>query len=476
MSRRVALVLIPGLALFISGATGTLVAAAPPRPPAKAPAATPMALPGTPVTKSCLKCHGDLQKERYVHGPVVVGACLACHTPVDEKTMNDPERHQFTLAKEEREICYTCHERRLDTEKVVHGPVRFGLCTACHDPHQSPYRYRLKASPPGKLCFQCHIQDKTREKEVHGPVAVGECVACHDPHTSPYEYRLIAAGPDLCYTCHTEKKAEFSGRRFAHPPAKADCSNCHDPHASPVQYRLHRKVPDLCFGCHPDKKDHVFSVKTEHDAYKIEKKCLNCHDPHFTDYPKQLRDVPKNLCLRCHNKELPTPTGQIINMHKWLDENHDWHGPIRQGDCPACHNPHGTDNFRMLKKPFPRQFYTGFALEKYALCFRCHERTLVLDRYTTTLTNFRNGDQNLHFHHVNRTTKGRTCRACHELHASNNPKHIRDSVPFGAWDLPTNFVKYKNGGKCAPGCHVPRGYNRVKPVKNPIDYATFTAD
>lgn len=426
--------------------------------------------------RSCLECHDNLRQQRYVHGPVAVGECIRCHVPVDQETMFDARKHSFKLAREERELCYMCHERRLDAQKVVHGPVRFGLCTACHDPHQSPYRYRLKANPPSQLCFKCHVNDKTIEKEVHGPVAVGDCVACHDPHSSPNPFRLIAQGQNLCFTCHTEKKEEFLPKRFGHPPAKHDCSNCHDPHTSPNAMRLNNSVPSLCFGCHPEKKEHIHNVKTEHDAYKIDRKCLNCHDPHYTNFPKQLRAAPADLCLSCHNKELETPTGKIANMKKLFELNRDWHGPIRQKDCPACHNPHGTDNMRILKRSYPRDFYTPFAPEKYALCFGCHEKTLPLDRFTTTLTNFRNGDENLHFRHVNQSVKGRTCRACHEVHASNNPKHIRDAVSYGAWSLPTNYVKYRSGGKCSPGCHVPRGYNRTQKVQNPIDYENFSAD
>ncbi|MBT9536511.1 MAG: cytochrome C, partial [Nitrospirae bacterium] len=74
--------------------------------------------------------------------------------------------------------------------------------------------------------------------------------------------------------------------------------------------------------------------------------------------------------------------------------------------------------------------------------------------------------KNLHFVHVNKTIKGRTCRACHDVHATNNPKHIRDAVPFGAWGLPVGFQKASNGGSCQPGCHQKFEYNRIKPVKN----------
>ena len=73
---------------------------------------------------------------------------------------------------------------------------------------------------------------------------------------------------------------------------------------------------------------------------------------------------------------------------------------------------------------------------------------------------------NLHYLHVNRETKGRTCRACHETHASSNEQHIRESVPFGTggWQLPIGFKKSASGGSCAPGCHAPYKYDRVEPI------------
>ncbi len=81
------------------------------------------------------------------------------------------------------------------------------------------------------------------------------------------------------------------------------------------------------------------------------------------------------------------------------------------------------------------------------------------DERTTTLTDVLDGDRNLHFVPVNKTPKGRTCRACHETHAGNSPSHIRESVPFGNWPLAINFVKKENGG---PGCHAPVTYDRKK--------------
>jgi predicted CXXCH cytochrome family protein len=79
----------------------------------------------------------------------------------------------------------------------------------------------------------------------------------------------------------------------------------------------------------------------------------------------------------------------------------------------------------------------------------------------TGVTRFRDGESNLHYVHVNQE-KGRTCRACHEVHASKRPFHVRESVPFGSkgWLLEINFEALPDGGRCAPGCHEAKSYAR----------------
>ena len=79
---------------------------------------------------------------------------------------------------------------------------------------------------------------------------------------------------------------------------------------------------------------------------------------------------------------------------------------------------------------------------------------------TRTLTKFRDGNQNLHFLHVNKDKRGRTCRACHDLHASPEPLHIRERVQFGNWLMPIHFEKNETGGSCHPGCHAIEKYDR----------------
>jgi predicted CXXCH cytochrome family protein len=409
--------------------------------------------------ESCVtdKCHSSMGKEKFVHGPVGLGDCLICH--------EQKGKHKFAEIKNPSTYCYMCHDR-LNTKKSVHKPVKDGSCTLCHDPHQSPYRYQLRAEGTN-LCFMCHDSKIAKGKYIHGPVAVGGCVMCHNPHQSDYPRMLPAAGNDVCFQCHTDKAEAFKVKKFMHPPVKDSCTNCHSPHAADYKYNLPADGSrDLCLGCHYDKKEWIENVKVKHGGLETPRKCLACHDPHVSDYGKQLVKEPEDLCLSCHNQQLDTPNGRLMNMEEYLKTNKDAHGPIKQKDCSACHNPHGSDDFRILRKYFPPVFYAAFDVKNYELCFNCHEKTLVLEPRTTTLTNFRNGDQNLHYLHVHKAVKGRTCRACHDPHATNNPKHIRDSVPFGRWDLPLNFNISPDGGSCQPGCHQRFTYDRKNAVKN----------
>ena len=100
------------------------------------------------------------------------------------------------------------------------------------------------------------------------------------------------------------------------------------------------------------------------------------------------------------------------------------------------------------------------------MCFGCHNKEVATKEFTETLTDFRNGKLNLHFLHVNRE-KGRSCKACHEVHAGSQEKHIAKDVPYGKsnWMLPINYTKTETGGSCVVGCHKVKPYDRKNPIK-----------
>lgn len=415
-------------------------------------------LAATTKGESCVtgKCHNKMGKASYVHGPVAAGECAFCHKQVG--------KHKFQPVKDVGSLCYQCHDKRY-TGKSLHAPVKSGDCTRCHDPHQSPTEFLLKGDG-SSLCFNCHDAAPFQRKFVHGPVTLDDCGLCHDPHASDFPNMLMSEGNEACFSCHTDQQAEFAKKPYIHDPAAESCVACHDPHSSDYQFGLANDGrQELCYACHQDMQEQIAATQVTHKGIATEKRCLACHDPHTSDYTMQLTAQPMVQCMQCHDRAYKNATGNIANIKAILDANSNHHGPIRQNDCSGCHDPHGSANFRILREYFPRRFYAPYNPDNYQLCFMCHQNTIAETEKTTTLTNFRNGDWNLHFLHVNRS-KGRTCRACHAAHASNNPGHIRDAVPYGSWSLPINITLTPNGGKCSPGCHQPFSYDRIKAIPN----------
>jgi predicted CXXCH cytochrome family protein len=169
------------------------------------------------------------------------------------------------------------------------------------------------------------------------------------------------------------------------------------------------------------------------------------------------------VCFTCHDKPLEAADGRTIpDMKRLMTTAKYLHGANKAGNCNACHDPHGSNQRDLLERTFPATFYARFDVTKYELCWTCHEKQLVLTPKTRSLTNFRNGDVNLHFVHVNRDEKGRSCKTCHDVHASDLPNHMASSVPFEGsnWAMPIEYQKTADGGSCTPGCHKMRSYSR----------------
>lgn len=354
---------------------------------------------------------------------------------------------------------------------------------------------------PGDDCRTCHADAWAGKEVIHPPVKNGMCLGCHvSTSDTAHTFELAAEGKALCAQCHSTR----SSKKVQHPPVTEGlCLDCHDPHASNEHARLRQSPFDTCTRCHPSKRVQNETSLTRHGALDPKQNprvCVACHDAHESDHERRLHDWPvEKVCVTCHDKPVQAPDKLLIDLKGWLDR-HDAgtmrHGPVREGRCPDCHEPHGTSEFRMLKGSYPAAPYTPFASpgEDYGLCFRCHDSRLVTEKELSEkavsnpdpaldlswrgldggvrlvrqgTTGFRNGDENLHVRHVNKIDKGRTCRFCHDVHASENPKHIRTTTTFGNWEFPLNYQKTTTGGSCWPGCHAQRQYDRHTRKENP---------
>lgn len=398
-------------------------------------------------------CHAAQKDHKFLHGPTAVGACDACHE------YNDPVTHKFSFKREGRDLCEFCHIDKTGREgPVVHAPVAKGECSACHDPHGSQTKQLLKKDTVAQLCSECH-KAALAGSHVHGPAAT-DCTACHKAHTADHKNLLTLEGRDLCVSCHEEVGKGIDNSKHPHPPAAKDCLACHSPHSSNNQAILKLPPKTLCASCHDKVAHTAVSATVQHSPVLEGQACLNCHSPHGSENSKLMKGDPVQACLACHKAPIKLADRTIPGVPEIAVAANFKHGPITQGECGGCHEVHGSEHTRLLAEPYSEKFAQPFTDAAYALCFKCHDKTLIMTEKSEKQTGFRDGERNLHFQHVVKLPQGRSCRSCHAVHASKTEDHIADTVPFGQWSLPINYKKEADGGSCAPGCHKPQRYAR----------------
>jgi predicted CXXCH cytochrome family protein len=419
------------------------------------------------------ECHQTFKSLKRLHFPAGDN-CTRCH----EKT----GKHKFSLVDQVK-TCFQCHDENRN-RKHVHDAISSSDCAACHNPHGGDYKAYLKTARIDTICLECHDKEPMSKKVVHAPLRSGDCTGCHNAHSSDYPALLTAKKESFCIQCHKDKDfskpqpisasevAKNKGKKKfqkvlikskenlkVHTVLQEGCDGCHSPHSSDYKSLLIAAPGRICGSCHEDIAEKVNTVKVKHPTLERRKKCMNCHDPHASTVEFNLVKAQVDLCLGCHNKPIANTSQWGYNLSRIMKNNPDKHQPFAEDKCSVCHDPHGSDFFRILNDFYPRRFYSPFDVNHYKICFRCHDSALVTTKVTSQATGFRDGRKNLHYIHVN-LEKGRTCRACHEVHAGKGVKLIRDYVPFGKWKLPINFSKTKPGGSCTPGCHKTLTYNR----------------
>jgi DmsE family decaheme c-type cytochrome len=221
------------------------------------------------------------------------------------------------------EVCKGCHEAEYDSwAKSPHwktmtnkkaGPLEQG-CQGCHgaaaghlaDPTDTSKLFKFESAPAKEInnqCLACHSKDMEQAhalNSVHAKNGVA-CTACHSPHHGNVANHLLAkAQPELCYTCHLAKKAEFA-MPFHHRVNEGliQCSDCHNPHGTEglKQVRMASTQDQVCYKCHIDKQG---PFVYEHPPLKIDG-CTSCHTVHGGPNAHMLKVSNVNLlCLQCH--------------------------------------------------------------------------------------------------------------------------------------------------------------------------------
>jgi predicted CXXCH cytochrome family protein len=348
---------------------------------------------GGPV---CLTCHDNFKevlKKPFVHTPVRTGQCAGCHDP-------HTSSHGKLLAADTNKICIKCHSAVIPPNaRSTHEIAMEGNCVQCHDPHASGNRSNL-VKGGNELCFSCHKDMGTalsKAKFKHSPVEKG-CTNCHDPHASAKSDNLLKAdlGP-LCVKCHKPTSPNFTQQHMGYPVASARCTSCHDPHGSdqpglfltnahaPVAkkmctqcheaptpsapFKTKKTGSELCRGCHSAVMIEASNKNRVHWPLVDNMGCSNCHEPHASKQKNLLQGGENGLCGKCHSDTMAV---QVRLAEKEKQENAAakgqvikgalTHKVIQEGNCGACHAPHGGDRPLLLK---------GKSVVE--LCGNCHD-------------------------------------------------------------------------------------------------------
>lgn len=114
--------------------------------------------------------------------------CKDCHDSADGRVARAEERNSV--------LCYECHER-LEGKRYLHGPLGIGACLACHDPHGGYGTAHLR-DEQSLLCGKCHAAREIATASACTPTGRG-CTDCHDPHQSDTRYLLKGPKYTLLY-------------------------------------------------------------------------------------------------------------------------------------------------------------------------------------------------------------------------------------------------------------------------------------
>jgi DmsE family decaheme c-type cytochrome len=226
--------------------------------------------------------------------------CGTCHSQEDKHFNNTVHAKAFANPKNslEAKVCEACHgPGSKHTADASNHSLLIGFTQAWGTP----------VDVQQGQCLQCHKggQRQNWAGSVHQRNKLS-CSDCHNPMAKFSQTGLMKKKSisETCFTCHQEKRAEFSRR--SHMPlleGKISCDDCHNPHGSPTKRLLKGdSVAETCFQCHAEKRGPFL---WEHPPVRQGDQCLNCHLPHGSNQEKLLIQARPMLCIFCHNPGAP---------------------------------------------------------------------------------------------------------------------------------------------------------------------------
>ena len=339
-------------------------------------------------------------------------------------------------------------------------------CTTCHDPHDDTYgKFLIMSNRFSALCTVCHDNKTGWSGSSHAnsssiwispelkqqTVAEHGCGGCHVPHGAGGPKRLLRHLPEEenCYPCHSGSVAALDIKsdflKISHHPIETttiditgnhhdpaedvsflqghvECADCHNPHAA---HDSQASPPNASGALALVNGKSRTGAVVNSVTYEYEL-CFKCHADSSNTIPTVTRWINENNTALEFNPANPS-YHPVISIGK-NDDMPSLPSTYEPGltttsiiSCVDCHDSNNTSKLGKsgasgphgsIFRPILRQRYDTLdnMLESefgYALCYRCHDRTKLLD------------DQGLystsgHKEHV--VKQHAPCAACHDPH------------------------------------------------------------
>ena len=152
---------------------------------------------------------------------------------------------------------------------------------------------------------------------------------------------LVYANACVTTDCH---QSILKGKNI-HPAAEP-CETCHQQQGTPHPQKGKKTISLMQESPALCAMCHQpFGTKPQIHSPVKDGMCTTCHNPHSSNESKLLVQPLKDLCLTCHPDKV---------TYTYV------HGPTAAGDCTGCHNPHESDYKALLVKDVGE------------LCITCH--------------------------------------------------------------------------------------------------------
>ncbi len=362
--------------------------------------------------------------------------CISCH---DSHQMDiDPTQKKFLVMNNaSSSLCLVCHQQPYwssgpSTHATSTKPFTAGQgahtgyttvgtngCESCHKPHTATTAARMLKGVEERTCGTCH-----------GPTAIGRDIQSEfsKAYTHP-TYRVTPSAHDASESpsnaAHT--LPEVSGAA----PRHAECEDCHNGHASNAQsaaapkgsgkvagvWGINRSnamvqpggVPasvneyEICFKCHADSANLPQGGGTPAPPYP------NRVAPQFNKRLQFDSTAVSYHPIEAAAKATTSPSLKAPWTRTSLMLCTDCHdsdtGPKAPTPGTGPSGPHGSSYKHLLAGRFDMDnSNTTESAAAYALCYKCHNRTIVL-----STTSFREHDR-----HVR--SENASCSICHDPH------------------------------------------------------------